>query len=565
MNDEPFIGKPARVLKRSGGKLAARFRSMNILLFAAAFCIMAAVMTVLLNSVVARIATEYAGQYAASSANALSVHIERELGLLTMVARSEAVIDWMANEDDEYKKDTAVSKMVDIVSELYSYNLYVVIENSHNHYRIWTDYVTGNINEIGVVDRSDPIDQWYFTSLESDEDYIMSIGIDHELQRKRVWLDYKVEKDGVPIGVVSTGLEFSHMAGELFSQYEGGTMRGLIVDSDGIVQMDSSLMSNPEYLYSDYAPKINAILTNSDILAVIEAYLDGGAGNADAKGEPVIARISSGPYSIVTITPISSSDWALVILTSGTSLFDVSYFIPILGTALLLLLIIAFVTSAANYRLIFLPLGKLNRSLASLRQSFEGGISGTERDDELGELSRTIQDLFVKANIDVLTGIYNRRFMENNLEHIMAVLSRSNGLLSILMLDIDFFKKYNDAFGHDQGDECLRQIAQTLSDSVTRVSDFTARYGGEEFLAVLINTDEAGMRVVAERLLDRIQMLEIPHPGNTAAPCVTVSIGGTCGRVVYGQKWEEYVKRADEALYMSKNNGRNQFTYLDMQ
>jgi len=537
---------------------------MNILLFAAAFLIMAVVMIVLLNNVVSRISTEYARQYALSSAEALSVHIDRELGLMTLAVRSEAVVDWMADADDEEKMALAVDKMVEIVGELYSYNLYVVLESSHNHYRIWTDYVTANINHIGMVLRGDPFDEWYFTCLEANEDYIITIGIDHELQRKRVWIDYKVEKDGVPIGVISTGLEFSHMAGELFSQYESGNMRGLIIDSDGIVHMDSDLMTDAEFLFGDFGPKYDAILSNADILTEIESYLKSGNSETGIAPEPAVARISSGQYGIVTITPIRSSGWSLIILSGGTSLFDVSYFVPILVTALLLLLLIAFVTSAANYRLIFLPLGKLNRSLVSLRENLEESIIGTERDDELGELSRTIHDLFAKANVDALTGIYNRRFMENNLEHIMAMLSRSNGLLSVLMLDIDFFKKYNDAFGHDKGDECLRSIALTLSESITRVSDFSARYGGEEFIAVLINTDEAGTHVVAERLLENIIALNIPHPGNSASPYVTVSIGGTSGRVVYGQKWEEYVKRADDALYMSKRDGRNRFTYLEM-
>jgi len=228
---------------------------------------------------------------------------------------------------------------------------------------------------------------------------------------------------------------------------------------------------------------------------------------------------------------------------------------------LLLLLAVALVTSTANYRLIFLPLGKLDRSLASLRHSLEGNISGTDRDDELGDLSRTIQDLFTKANVDGLTGIYNRRFMENNLEHIMGMLARSNGYLSVLMLDIDFFKKYNDAYGHDQGDECLKSVAQAMSRSVTRASDFIARYGGEEFIAVLTNTDEAGARVVAEKLLDNVRALEIQHSDSDVAQIVTVSIGGTTDKVVYGQKWEIYVKRADEALYLSKQSGRNRVTF----
>lgn len=130
------------------------------------------------------------------------------------------------------------------------------------------------------------------------------------------------------------------------------------------------------------------------------------------------------------------------------------------------------------------------------------------------------------------------------------------------MLDIDHFKKYNDSFGHDQGDVCLTSVAAALSGSITRAGDFAARYGGEEFIAVLPNTDESGARLIAEKLLESVRILDIPHPANTAAPCVTVSIGVTTGNVNHTQSWEEYVKRADDALYMSKRNGRNRYTFL---
>jgi len=561
MNVEPYTGESAHVMP-PGGKLAVRFRRMNILLFSVGFIVMAAVIILLLNNVIGRISVDYAEQYAVSSADALSTHIDRELGIVAIAARSDAVINWMMDEFNEDTKTIAVDKLVDIVGQLYSYNLYVAFEHSRNNFRIWNDYVTGNVLHIGVLSRGEPHDEWYFTCVDSDDNYQLSIGIDHELHRKRVWLDHKVESEGVALGSLSTGLEFSHMAGELFSQYESSNMRGIIIDDAGVVQMDSAMMNDMEFLYGDYSPGIDTVVSNPDILSVVGSYLNNEATGIGRAQGPVVAIISSGTYNIVSVAPIRSTDWHLVILSGGTSLLNTADFMPILGVALFLLLAVAFATSTANYRLVFLPLNKLNASLTSLRESLDGGICGTERDDELGELSRTIRDLFSKANVDGLTGIYNRRFMENNLEHITGILSRSNGMLSILMLDIDFFKRYNDECGHDQGDECLKLVAQAISSGVTRVSDFTARYGGEEFIAVLINTDEAGTRVVGERLLASIEALAIPHPDNPASPYVTISIGGTTDKVTYGQTWGEFVKRADKALYMSKRDGRNRFTFL---
>lgn len=556
--------KKAGGLSPGGGRLAARFRRMNTLIFAVAFCIMAAVMLLLLNGIIETISADYAQQYALSSAEALGTHINREIDVVSQIARNSDVINWLADEGDESKKALAVERLSSVVSDLYSYNLYIGLERSLNQYRVEMDYVDSDITLINVLNKNEPDDAWYFKTIGSDRDYFLDIGIDQELQRKRVWIDYKISQDGEPLGVISTGMEFSHVVGELFTQYERGNVRGLIVDKEGNIFMDSALMHDKDFLFSDFETRIYEEFSNQELISVIESYLDNAEVFPEETGNPVVLNLKTSPYRNATITPIRATSWSVVILSGGVSLFNISYFVPILIIVLVLLAAVAIITGTANYRLIFLPLGKLDRSLTELRKNTEGRIYGSERNDELGELSKTIQDLFTKANVDALTGIYNRRFMENNLEQNMEILSRANGLLSVLMIDIDYFKKFNDTYGHDQGDICLREVARAISGGIMRINDFVARYGGEEFLVVLPSTDENGALVVAEKLLNRIRKLEIPHSGSTVAACVTVSIGATTGRVEYGQCWKEYIKRADEALYMAKNNGRNQAEFLEM-
>jgi diguanylate cyclase (GGDEF)-like protein len=173
-------------------------------------------------------------------------------------------------------------------------------------------------------------------------------------------------------------------------------------------------------------------------------------------------------------------------------------------------------------------------------------------------------ELIDKVHYDALTGIYNRRFMEESLKRLMRSLSLSGGTLSLLMMDVDFFKRYNDTYGHLMGDECLKAVAGALAENIKRSGDFVARYGGEEFIVVLPNTDENGAKLVANRMLKNIRELGIPHEKNDAANCVTISIGATCGNVAPTQKADDYIKRADEALYMSKQNGRNQNNFLEV-
>jgi diguanylate cyclase (GGDEF)-like protein len=131
----------------------------------------------------------------------------------------------------------------------------------------------------------------------------------------------------------------------------------------------------------------------------------------------------------------------------------------------------------------------------------------------------------------------------------------------MLMIDIDFFKRYNDTYGHVEGDRCLKAVAQTLAQCITRADDFVARYGGEEFIVVLPNTDEQGARLIAEKMLDNVRALRLPHEKSEAAGYVTVSIGGTTGTVMHTHNPGDFIKRADEMMYKSKQEGRNRFSF----
>jgi len=166
-----------------------------------------------------------------------------------------------------------------------------------------------------------------------------------------------------------------------------------------------------------------------------------------------------------------------------------------------------------------------------------------------------------KVHFDSLTGIYNRRFLDDNIKRILNTLSRSHGLLSVMMLDIDFFKAYNDTYGHSMGDDCLKAVAKQLSET-GRADDCVIRYGGEEFVILLPNTDKSGAGITAARLLDSVRALEIPHINSGIADYVTISIGATTVKVKHNHRYMDYIERADEALYMSKDTGRNKYTHL---
>jgi diguanylate cyclase (GGDEF)-like protein len=164
---------------------------------------------------------------------------------------------------------------------------------------------------------------------------------------------------------------------------------------------------------------------------------------------------------------------------------------------------------------------------------------------------------------DALTGVYNRRFLNENLSRVVSSLARNNSFLSFMMIDIDCFKNYNDHYSHLEGDKCLRIIAQALYNSVRRGEDFIVRYGGEEFAIVLPNTDEIGARSFAETILEVVRDLNIPHANSCVTDIVTVSIGVSVGIPSISDNIL-FVQKADDMLYQSKQNGRNRYSLINL-
>ncbi|WP_433738925.1 diguanylate cyclase [Pseudomonas putida] len=161
-------------------------------------------------------------------------------------------------------------------------------------------------------------------------------------------------------------------------------------------------------------------------------------------------------------------------------------------------------------------------------------------------------------NSDGLTGLSNRRHFDEYMELEWRRSLREQSQLSLLMIDVDYFKTYNDTFGHLEGDEALRKVAAAIKDASARPSDLPARYGGEEFALVLPNTSQGGARLVAEKLRMTVEALKIPHSSPKEGSNLTISIGLSTITPTAGSHCRELISAADKGLYLAKNNGRNQ-------
>ncbi len=208
----------------------------------------------------------------------------------------------------------------------------------------------------------------------------------------------------------------------------------------------------------------------------------------------------------------------------------------------------------------------LVEELKTLNRSLEQKVS--ERTFELRKTLEILEEknrliisqrdrLEQMAKVDGLTNIPNRRRFDEVFTEEWKRCKRSGAPLAVAMIDIDFFKQYNDTYGHDAGDDCLKRVARALAGAGKRPGDFMARYGGEEFVALLPGSDAGEAFFVAQRIKAGILSLAIEHSGSKICDRLTVSIGLASVVPVEGAEPESVMKRADQMLYKAKKNGRN--------
>lgn len=176
------------------------------------------------------------------------------------------------------------------------------------------------------------------------------------------------------------------------------------------------------------------------------------------------------------------------------------------------------------------------------------------------ELQQVNLELERLSLFDQLTGLANRRNFDTTLDRQFAWARRSKSPLSLIMCDVDFFKIFNDSYGHQQGDDCLFQVAAAIKAQAKRPIDLACRYGGEEFSVILPETDLQGARVVAELIREAVFARHIPHMGSKVADSVSLSLG-VATYVGQFQNPSQLIKVADDALYAAKVHGRNRVEF----
>ena len=552
---------------RKNKSIIGQLRNLNIILFLIIAGIMFVSMFYTINNISNTVSKDYAKLYADNAVGKLNTYLNEEIALITKVAQSNAIIDWFKDEENQTKKNDAYEEIMSTINVSSSKHLYIGVLDSLNEYNVEGNYLIEDVVPLAKLSDDFDKDNWFFECLSSEYDYLLNVDIDKAYQRELVWLNCKVQKDGVVYGVVCVGLEFSHILDDLFSEYDNNDVRSLIIDEAGNIQMDSFLSGSENFIYAiddqrnikDEFKKIE-YLNNLDCL---KNRCDYGATNDPVK----VINLSEDEYQYVTIAPIDATTWTVVTLYNSSALFDITMILPIFFMIIIIFIFLIIATNSLILSFFINPFKKLVKSIEMISFNLYHPIYGLNRSDEIGELANSVDkmkcdliEVLNKVHYDSLTGIYNRRYLDENIDKIFKSLSREHRNLSILMIDIDFFKNYNDTYGHSAGDDCLKLIASILTKCSTRQDDFVARYGGEEFIVVLPDTKENGAYFVANKIIEATKTMAIPHKSSLVIDYVTVSIGIKCGKVEQTTQALDYIKLADEALYTSKQTGRNKFT-----
>ncbi len=394
-----------------------------------------------------------------------------------------------------------------------------------------------------TVDTADTSNYWYMMTLNGEDKYNFNINYNPNLNVTNLWINALVsDNQHKPIGIVGTGVNLFDFINNVYQNYSG-IAQIYFHKADGEITGASDI--------SLVEKKVNiteALSHGTEILAITKGL------KTDEKIEFFETKDKK---RVVAVGLIPALNWyitAMCPIEVGNSLRGMTVLFGIMMTIIFAVFVVFNIFVVGM-------LEPLNRMVKTINQTlFDWELKPVEDNSHRDEI-RTLGEFLNMTIIDQLTGIYNRRYMDGHLKKIIKSMVRANSNLSLLIIDIDYFKKYNDTYGHDAGDNCLRTVASTLSKCVSRDLDFVARYGGEEFAVVLPNTDKNGAHVIAEKLLEKVRECNMPHKASLIADCVTISVGGTTSIVKHFHHAQDYIKAADKALYESKKNGRNRYTF----
>ncbi|MCL2031437.1 MAG: ATP-binding protein [Oscillospiraceae bacterium] len=391
-------------------RIELRFRGLNIAFFVALAVIMVLVVNFMFTAITQTASHDYARFYSTETVNILNIYLNREIALAAKAARSIPLVEWFTDELNGEKKAAAYEELIHYTDMLFNANLYFVIDDSLNEYSIDEGASFHEFVPFDVIRPDIEYDQWYYRCVTSEYDYTLNIDIDKVTHQRRLWINHKVTRGGELLGVFCSSLLFDAVIDDLFSQYDPGNVRGIVMNEAGIIQMDSALMGGDDSELYENTLHIRDVSADPAFLSAIDRHLDRNGRYFTSRDAPVVFELGRDEYSFASLAPVANTNWTVVTFFNSDALFNMAMLWPLLFAMLAALIAYTFIVTLLSRKLIFTPLQRLIQSVARTEVTKNGRIYGCELQNEFGEVSRTIQnarDKLSDQNKELLTAMRN--------------------------------------------------------------------------------------------------------------------------------------------------------------
>jgi diguanylate cyclase (GGDEF)-like protein len=493
------------------------------------------------------------------------------------MASSPTLKAWVRSETDPRARADAIAELEDFRSLFRSKSYFFAIAESGNYY--FNDDAGGYdpARPRYTLRESNAKDGWFYQTLRQVQDYQLNVDTDRHLKVTRVWVNRVLSLDGRPAAVIGTGVDLSDFIRSVISNTQPG-VTNLLLDRNGAIQahQDLSRIDFASIAKESRNERQSTIFNMLDVAAERERLSAAFDALSSGDGDTRIVKLHiQGQDHVAGLTYLPDIKWFLLTLTHPQAAESGDYVTAVAGVMVVAL---ALTLLLAGFALDRMVLRRIVAFDAAARGIASGNYAVTvphDGDDELGRLGHTFEgmarrvqahttDLELQvsertrvlerlAYADPLTGLLNRRGMIDRIDVERNRLKRTGGRLGVVLLDIDHFKKVNDAHGHDFGDRALVHVASRIR-SVMRSYDVCARWGGEEFLVIVPDVSDAqALALTAEKL--RAQTASSDIAPEMPGVRLTVSVGAHLADPA--ETLDHMLKAADGAMYEAKQAGRN--------
>jgi diguanylate cyclase (GGDEF)-like protein len=507
--------------------------------------------------------------------------LEREIGLARQMADSSTLVNWATSPEDKALQRDAIREMESFRSNFRDNSYFVALRDSRRYYYNNTNNEFANDQFRYILDPDKPEDAWFFQLIEEGRNFHLNVNPDTELGVTKLWIDVLMrdEEDRI-VGMVGTGLDLDAFLQDIVDIDQEG-ITTLFVDYNGAIQLyrdrnyiDFASIIKPEGQKSTVDLLFDNPEDKQKVLGMLQLLKNRGGATGAVESSFVTV---DGRKHLAGVAFLPAIGWFEITLLDLEALLPRSYLWPLVAVFLTSLLVTLILFHLIIRSRILKPLVSLESAVEKVRGGSFALPYLEKPDNEIGrlashfetmtdtlehstrELERKVaqrtDELNRLARIDALTGLKNRRGLDEALDEEIQRAKRQNTGFGLIWLDIDHFKAVNDELGHQTGDDILCRVALWLKAGV-RPYDHPGRWGGDEFVVVLSPCDEDTLCQIAARIRETIERDSI----RTGTP-VTVSVGGYLCQP--GDNVDTILRQADQALYRVKQQGRNKVLITD--